>query len=256
MKIAVIGLGNVGEAVLKEISTKNKETVGIDIDVKRIKKLSGYNVKDTLSERCDVYILDVYSTQQVFSVMNDIDFSNKPLVIIESTLIPGSEIELRKIVVDKNKSNLVICPHRLNPGDPEHYVFNTKRVIAGATKECLRKGIEFYAKFMKNEDLVITDMKYAVLSKVLENAHRYAEIAIAEEVKMFCNKNKLDFTELRRCVNSKWNIDMKEARDGIKGKCLTKDIGLLNEYFKDNLLFNSAVKIDEKYQDEAKNRNT
>ena len=89
MKIAVVGLGNVGKEVFKEVSKSDHEVVGIDSDGKYDKKY-------------DVYLICVYSTEQVFSVVDEIDFSNKPLVIVESTLKPGSEKILKKKIVEKN----------------------------------------------------------------------------------------------------------------------------------------------------------
>ena len=38
-----------------------------------------------------------------------------------------------------------------------------------------------------------------------------------------------------------------DARDGIKGHCLPKDIGLLNKHFPDNQIFKAAVNINKRY---------
>jgi nucleotide sugar dehydrogenase len=243
-KIAVIGLGVVGSEVFKELKKRGISVTGIDIDEKKASELGG---KDGIDSCYDIYVICVYSTKQVLEVINSIDYSNCPLIIIESTLIPGSEKEIKEIIVEKNNSNLVICPHRFNPGDPEHHVFNLKRVIAGATEKCLQKGLDFYYSFMKKDDLVQTSLECAVLSKIVENAYRYVEIAVAEEIKLFCDKLGYDFNEIRRCVNSKWNINLKEARDGIKGTCLPKETEILNNYFKANLLFNAARQVDANY---------
>src|SRR2546427_3687292 len=41
---------------------------------------------------------------------------------------------------------------------------------------------------------------------------------------MICDENRLDFEELRRGMNTKWNVEVLEARDGIGGTCLPKDV--------------------------------
>ena len=254
MKVAIIGLGNIGSETLKEIAKKdNVDVTGIDIDQNKLDKLKNkYKVTNKLNEAFDVYIISVYSTEQVIGVLNKIDYSKKPLVSVDSTVKPGTYKILRKIVVEKNKSNLILFPHRFNPNDKEHHIFNLKRVMGGATKECLERGVKFFKQFIPEDLIVKTSIEYAELSKVLENAYRFLEIATAEEIKLFCNKNNLDFNELRRCINSKWNIDIKEAREGIISKCLPKDIHFLNEFFQNNKLFNTAVEVDEEYKDKIK----
>lgn len=49
------------------------------------------------------------------------------------------------------------------------------------------------------------------------------EIAFAEELKMVCHDQMLNFDELRAAVNTKWNESILEAREGIGGHCLPKD---------------------------------
>ena len=143
--IAVIGLGVIGGAVLKELSKKVKVT-GVDIsqDILNSFKSEGYTVVPKLETPQDVYIVCTYSTESVIAVVRNLDYSRKPLVVIESTTKPGTHGILEEIVVKNNKSNLLIFPHRFNPNDPEHHVFNLNRVIGGATPECIKRGVEFY----------------------------------------------------------------------------------------------------------------
>ena len=48
-------------------------------------------------------------------------------------------------------------------------------------------------------------------------------------------------------ANTKWNINIKEARDGIKGKCLPKDAKLVQDEF-NMALMDQALALDEYYQ--------
>jgi len=252
MKIAVVGLGTTGLEVFKEIQKKinGDEILGVDIDSNKVKsyRAQGLNVNHKIDSPQDIYIICVYETEQVKNVVKSLDYSRKPLVSIESTIKPGTCKELADFVVNKKKSNLLLFPHRFNSNDSEHHIFNQKRLIAGATEKCLERGINFYSRFMPKDLFVITTLKYAELCKPLENAIRFVEIALAEEIKLFCDKKHLDFNEVRKYVNSKWNMDLKEARDGIGGKCLPKDSSIINNFFKNNLIFNSAIKLDKKYK--------
>lgn len=253
-KTAIIGLGVIGSAVLREIAKKIPVT-GIDIDVQKIATLKkqGFDVEEKLTEPYDVYIICTYSSESVLEIAEKLDYSKKPLISVESTLKPGAHQKLTEIVVKRNNSNLILFPHRLNPNDPDHYVFNLHRVMAGATSECLKRGLKFYTQFMPRGFIITTDLKHAELSKIAENAHRFLEIAWAEEVKMLCDKYGYDFKELRKLMNTKWNIDLKEARNGICGICLPKDSDFFSRYFKRNKFIKCAKKADIEYQKHVQN---
>ena len=69
----------------------------------------------------------------------------------------------------------------------------------------------------------VSSVEVAELTKIIENAHRYLQIAFAEELYLYCKSNGISFPELRESLNTKWNVDVLEPRDGIGGHCLPKD---------------------------------
>lgn len=247
--VCVIGLGEVGMQTFLEICKKRIDCYGVDIEPEKIEKLSQerYKVGKEI-RKSDIYIIAVYTTQQVFDVLEKIDFSNNPLIVIESTIMPGT---YKKIIEWKHKDNLrfdlILFPHRYNPNDPEHKVFNLMRVMGG-DKESIDRAKEFYKEFMPLELIHPTTPEIAELSKPLENAYRFIEIAVAEELKMLCGGKGINFEELRKACNTKWNINIKETRDGINGKCLPKDTNLINEFFQSNKFIDTALSIDKDYR--------
>lgn len=248
--VTVIGLGEIGEKILKGIS-KKCNAFGCDISREKTQRLAGegYRTGNKI-QKADKYIIAVYHSKDVIEIIKSLEFGNKPLIIIESTVEPGTA---RKIKEFKKKNrlqfNLVLFPHRHNPSDPEHQLFNLDRIVGGLTKECTEKAIEFYSKFMDRKKMHEFPIEIVEIAKPLENAYRFLEIAFAEEMKMLCKKNKIDFEQLRKAMNTKWNIDIKEARQGIKGKCLEKDTKISSSYFKENTLLKTAIKADKKYRD-------
>lgn len=262
-KIVIIGLGEIGDAILYEmysISKKknlNFEFYGVDINENRLKELQNKYKNVNFSKEApkvgDYFILSVYTTEQVESVINSIERKNNPLIIIESTIFPETAEKLLKLHEKYNDFDLVIFPHRFNPGDKEHAVFNLKRIIGGIDDKSLDRALDFYYNFMPKNLIIKVPYFIAALSKVAENAYRFIEIAIAEEFKMECDRLGIDFNELRKAMNSKWNIDLKEARDGIGGKCLPKDVELLSSYFDKNEIIKTAIEVDRKYIEYAKN---
>ena len=65
---------------------------------------------------------------------------------------------------------------------------------------------------------------------------------------MLCHEIGLNFEEVRQACNTKWNINLLEAREGIGGVCLPQDIRLLSEIYSDEGLLKAAIEADEKYK--------
>jgi len=149
--------------------------------------------------------------------------------------------------------DLVMFPHRYNPGDPSHHIFNLTRVMGGKPT-ALARAMRFYGRYISKKYIHQTTGEIAELSKPLENAYRFLEISVAEEIAMLCKKKKIDFKKLRQACNSKWNIDVKEARDGVNGKCLPKDTDLINTFLAKNSFFATAVNVDQNYRNKMKRK--
>ncbi|MBI4141429.1 NAD-binding protein [Candidatus Woesearchaeota archaeon] len=232
--ITIIGLGEIGTAIYDDISCKGKKVFGVDVNEERVKELreKGYNAGKEIPES-DVYIIAVYMTEQVIEVLNKISTTNA-LISIESTINPAKINEIKKIC--SQKGDIVIFPHRFNPNDAKHRVFNLNRVLGADDERAKERALKFYTQFMPMELITTTTLQIAALSKLLENTHRFAEIAIAQNYKESCDRLGIDFEHLRKTANTKWNIDIKEARDGIKGKCLPKDTEILANFFGNEIL--------------------
>lgn len=256
--IAVIGLGEIGGNVFREIArVSGKESVfGVDINDTLLESFrkEGFQVGKK-APACDEYIIAVYLTDQVTQVIESLDLSKKPLISIESTILPGTS---KKVLEWKNKNkkefDYVLFPHRFNPNDAEHYVFNLDRVMGAENDRALARAINFFSTYMDKKLIHTFSLDIVELSKPVENAYRFMEIAIAEQLKMSCEEKGINFEDLRRAASTKWNITIYEARDGIGGKCLPKDTQLINTFFKGNDLFNQGFAFNEKYKEWVKNK--
>jgi len=243
-KVCVIGLGEIGSGLLKELHLRGAEVTGVDIDIDKCNNLNarGYKTMPCFMGGQDVYIICVYTTKQVIEAVEDIDTSNNPLVIIESTIEPGTYQKLLSTGLD-----IALFPHRFNPNDPEHAYFNIDRVIGG-TPQGVGRAITFYEKYIPAKYLHVFPASIVELAKPLENAIRFMEISFAEELRLLCEHLDVDFNLLRGAVNTKWNIDIKEAREGIGGKCLPKDMEIVRRFFKRSEFLKLAVQVDKEYK--------
>ena len=254
MKVMIMGMGEIGKEIYDELNKGETQVLGIDINPGRILELKekGYAVKQDIKEVeenwADIIIISVYTTDQIIKVIESIKFTNHPLISIESTIDPEKGSHL-KFLSERLKFDLVLFPHRYNPRDKEHHIFNIDRVLGGVTKKAVKRAYSFFNPYFEEQGGKIHEVSYetAIMCKPIENAYRYLEIAFAEELKIRCDQLGFDFDELREAMNTKWNINVMEAREGIGLTCLPKDCKLSANCLKSNLL-NTAQVIDLEYR--------
>ena len=96
----------------------------------------------------------------------------------------------------------------------------------------------------------VSQIELAETTKTVENAHRYLQIAFAEELYLYCQTNNISFPELRDALNTKWNVNILEPREGIGGHCLPKDTKMYLESTKvaRSKILEAAIDADRNYQ--------
>jgi UDP-N-acetyl-D-mannosaminuronic acid dehydrogenase len=97
---------------------------------------------------------------------------------------------------------------------------------------------------------LVPNIEIAEVTKVAENAHRYLQIAFAEDLYLYCRANHINFVELRDALNSKWNVEILEPREGIGGHCLPKDTRIFLRSSKSikSKILTAAMKVDQEYR--------
>ena len=64
---------------------------------------------------------------------------------------------------------------------------------------------------------------------------------------MMCAKVGFDFEDLRKACNTKWNVNIPEAREGIGRHCLPKDVRYVISLVPSQIL-ESAINVDKQYR--------
>ena len=270
MRICVIGLGEVGLATAKYIVDKKLDLWGYDISsaaVERARKVGILKVTQNWDDvpLSDVYLICVYTglkdevpdLSAVFDTCEKIKVktrqSAKPLVSVESTIVPGLCKRVFREIFD-GRVHLVHVPHRYWAEEPVKHGVKQSRVIGGVDSESLEAGVKFYRDVLGVPLHVASSIEVAEMCKIAENAYRYVQIAFAEELRMICEECGLNFDDVRKACNTKWNIEILEARDGISGHCLPKDIRYVTSLTAFNVLMKGALTVDEQYRVWLKNR--
>lgn len=262
IKVCVVGLGQIGFPVAQYAQAKGLDVWGYDISPSPVDRASKEGkLKATSSwkdvPQVDAYIICVTTGQAndcpdvsaVFEVCKKILEKATPasLVSIESTLVPGTS---KKIFTEifKGKIKLVHVPHRYWADEPEKHGVNQIRVIGAANSESLKAGLKLYKDLLGISLHLCPSIEVAEMCKITENSHRYLQIAFAEDLKMLCTKIGMNFDDLRAACNTKWNVDIPEARDGIGRHCLPKDIRYVTS-LAPSILLESAMKVDKEYRE-------
>jgi nucleotide sugar dehydrogenase len=263
MKVCVLGLGEVGLPTARSVTDRGLEVWGYDIDHTAIKRAKEKGILRATSDwreipAMQVYIICVSTTLKsdtpdlspVFDVCKKISQkSHSPsLVSIESTIMPGTSKKIYENIFGKN-INLVHVPHRYWAEDQARHGVKQPRVVGAVNPESLNSGLKFYRDILEIPLHIVSSIEIAETSKIAENAYRYVQIAFAEELKMICEEIGLNFNEVRNACNTKWNIEILEARDGIGGHCLPKDIKHLASLTIYNTVLKNAIIVDKKYRE-------
>jgi nucleotide sugar dehydrogenase len=261
MNVCVIGLGQIGFPVAKYIVTKGHDVYGFDINPVAVEhSIQNGKIKATTQwnqlPKADAYIICVTTGQinnqadltAVFEVSKKVaeKTDTNTLISIESTILPGTSKKIYEEIF-KGECLFVHAPHRYWADQEDKYGVNQARVIGGVNTESLEAGMKFYKEQLGIPMHKVSSAEVAEMCKITENSHRYLQIAFAEDLKMMCSHIGINFDELREAMNTKWNVDLPEARDGIGRHCLPKDIRYVTS-LTPSILLSSAIEVDQKYR--------
>lgn len=135
------------------------------------------------------------------------------VVIYESTVYPGATEEICIPVLEqcsgmkwRQDFNVGYSPERINPGDKEHTLVNTIKIVAGDSPETLKYVAELYEIVVKAGVHRASSIKVAEAAKVIENTQRDLNIALMNELAIIFDKIGIDTMEVLRAAGTKWNF--------------------------------------------------
>jgi UDP-N-acetyl-D-mannosaminuronate dehydrogenase len=284
-KVLVIGLGQLGLPVAKYVKERGFETFGYDINPLRMQDAEkSFGIKSIdMFDDIDVFILcvsthdpnDEYTPfiDGLFSLVQKIskEAKNGSLVSIESTIPKGTSKKIFELL--NHRLHVAHAPHRWYSLEEDVHGVNQVRVIGGVSDCCLKVALQFYDSANEvlefNDDTItkdshkgyrinslgipmhpVSEIEIAELTKIIENADRYMQIAFSEDLYLYCQANNVNFAELRDSLNTKWNVNILEPRDGVGGHCLPKDTKMFlqsSKSIKSKILM-AAMEVDQDYR--------
>lgn len=258
--INIIGLGYIGLPTALMFAKSGIKVVGTDYNENLVNTLNGGKLtfeEDGLEElfqearskgiefsteyqKTHTYILAVptpyikeskkLDPKYVISAVNSVlDVCEKgAVIIIESTISPGTidkyirpEIEKRGYEIGGD-IHLMHAPERIIPGNMIYELENNSRTIGADNLEIGEKVKGLYSNFCKAE-IVVTDIRSAEMSKVVENTYRDINIAFANELAKICRTDNMDVYEIIRIANMHPRVNILQPGPGVGGHCISVD---------------------------------
>lgn len=258
--INVIGLGYIGLPTALMMASHGVEVIGTDYNKELVATLNAgkttfkevgldelfadavkAGIKFTTEYQVtDTYIISVPTPYDKFSKKVDACYvvaavkdvmrvcPKGAIVVIESTVSPGTIDKYVRPVIEANgfkigeDINLVHAPERIIPGNMVYELLHNNRTIGADSREIGEKVKNVYSSFCQGE-IVVTDIRTAEMTKVVENTFRAVNIAFANELAKICRHDNMDVYEIIKICNMHPRVNILQPGPGVGGHCISVD---------------------------------
>ncbi|GIH75054.1 nucleotide sugar dehydrogenase [Planobispora longispora] len=265
--LAVIGLGYVGMPLAKEAVAAGLRVVGFEVDPRKVDALNaGRSYIDDLTDADLEHMLAggfratldesvlAQSRTIVICVPTPLDEDHRPdlsavegatatvarnlsagaLVVLESTTWPGTTDEVARPLLESSgltagkDFHLAFSPERIDPGNPKFGLRNTPKVVGGYTGACRDVATAFYAQFIE-QVVPVSGTREAEMAKLLENTYRHVNIALVNEMAIFCDELGINLWEsIEAAATKPFGFQKFLPGPGVGGHCIPVDPSYLS----------------------------
>jgi len=264
--LCIIGLGYIGLPTAAMFATHGVRVIGIDsnervvgvlnkgdihIEEEGLRELvrkamgSGNLVVRGKPEPADAFIIAVPTpfkqdkTADMQAVINATEFivphlRRGNLVILESTSPPRTTTGLVQPILERSgltagkDFQLAYSPERVLPGQIFLELVANARVIGGVDHASAVAGRDLYSAFVTGE-ILLTDATTAEMVKLMENATRDVNIALANEFALIAEKLEISVWEAIKLANYHPRVKILRPGPGVGGHCIAIDPWFLVE---------------------------
>lgn len=261
--ISIIGLGYVGLPLAIEFAKKGFQTIGFDIDEKKIpilmkgesyiKHIKSENIKEVVESGkftatsdpnslsiCDAIIicvptpLDHHREPDLTFIENSgaiVAEYIKPgqFISLESSTYPGTTEEILQPLFEEKGLKvgqdffLAFSPEREDPNNPDYSTSTIPKVVGGVTPACLEIACKLYDQVIV-KTIPVSSPRTAEATKLLENIYRSINIALVNELKMVFDKMEIDVWEVIEAAKTKpFGFHAFYPGPGLGGHCIPID---------------------------------
>jgi len=240
MNILIAGYGNIGKHIHKEF--EKLEPVIYDINI------SKYNALSILNDSYDIAFICVPTEAlpngscDISIVCESVMKINANIIVIKSTIPPGTTEALQEQNIDKN---IVFSPEYY--GVTQHCKEDPGFVVLGGEKETCDKVAQLYYK-VKNGyyRILLSDAKTAELAKYMLNCYLALKVTFCNEFADLARDIGVSYTELREIFVADERIGRSHTlvykdKPYYDSHCFNKDIPAFIQFAKDGVPLISEV---------------
>jgi nucleotide sugar dehydrogenase len=264
--LAIIGLGYVGLPVAVAASQAGVKVLGLDIDRSKVDSINnGISYLEDVSSEDLAAAADagfLATTDSAMLAQADAITISVPtplrdelpdlsaviaateaigdyleegqLVILESTTYPGTTEEVVRPILEERSGltagidfYLAYSPERIDPGNPEWRIHNTPKLVGGINEASTQQAAILYQKF--SPVVSMSGTKEAEMAKLLENTYRHVNIALVNEMAIFCQQLGVDIWEtIRGAATKPFGFQAFYPGPGVGGHCIPIDPNYLS----------------------------
>jgi UDP-N-acetyl-D-glucosamine dehydrogenase len=240
--VGVVGLGYVGLPLAVELARSGFQTIGIDVDHRKVDAIN--RGESYIQDVRPTDVEDLWRTKKLRastdpSVIAGLDTINicvptplrktrdpdlscvisavemiaphvRPgmLVILESTTYPGTTEEVVQPILERDGLKagkdffLAFSPERVDPGNPTWNTRNVPKVVGGLSLDCAKLAKALYSASIDTV-IGVSSPKVAEMVKLLENTFRAVNIGLVNELALMCDRLGLSVWEVVEAAATK-----------------------------------------------------
>jgi UDP-N-acetyl-D-glucosamine dehydrogenase len=266
--VGVLGLGYVGLPLALAAAESGHRVIGYDVDEQHVKRLTtGQSPLEDVSHseleqglrsgnlqltahpgdlgEGDSYIICVPTPlvdkapdlSMVISAVDVVAANLAPgdLVVLESTTYPGTteDVIAPRIAAANGLQaagdyHLAFSPERIDPGNRSYGIRNTPKIVGGVGEAAARATQDLYRSFV-DEVHVVSSPREAEMAKLLENTFRHVNIALVNEMTVFCQELGVNLWEAIDAAATKpFGFMAFTPGPGVGGHCIPIDPSYLS----------------------------
>ena len=240
--VSVIGLGYVGLPLVIQFVKAGFETIGLDVDVEKIKCLNAGKTYIKHIPEEEVKTLKKcgrFKPTTDFSILKDADcviicvpiplnkhrepdlssvenvakaivkrLKKGQLIVLGSTTYPGTtDQDIRSILESTGKKAgqdfyLAFSPGREDPNSTDFSTRTIPKIVGGYPKDCLIVADALYSAIVE-KTVPVSSTRVAEAAKLLENIYRAVNIALVNELKILFDRMDIDVYEVIEAAKTK-----------------------------------------------------
>jgi UDPglucose 6-dehydrogenase len=245
MKIGIVGVGFVGNALKKSFEIKNIDVCCYD---KFKEDMNDYKV---LLSCCIIFLclptcfdneLKQYDTSSLVEVCELLDINHyNGTVVIKSTIEPGTT----DMLSNKYKLKLIHNPEFLTAATAFEDFHNQKHIVIGKGANIGKNEdnilIDFYETYYQNSEISICSSFESESMKLFANCFYAVKIQFFNELYLTCKKNGSNYDKIKNLMlKNNWinkmhtNVPGPDGKLSYGGYCFPKDTNALLHYMKKN----------------------